>query len=159
MSYGFAIKDNPNDTYLLLLAFGSESSEESNCTQSIGPFMISIQEPHIPPALWKAIADPIAFAAAEQKEVDDLDEETEEESDALEVDADDAEFLLETLRSRHSLVVSHELNAIDSLKQLRKASSTSSGDDPRWGFVEYYFEGQKGVLAAAMASLEASLGY
>ena len=108
----------------------------------IGPFKLSLQEPHVPAELWSAIADPADYArrqeqerwrqVRQQKEREErrgtnpaaaaaaavaaatttMEEEEKEEGEgedneaprALEIDLEDAELLLATLRSRLKLM-------------------------------------------------------
>ena len=174
----------------------------------IGPFKLSLQEPHVPPELWSAIADPADYArrqeqerwrqVRQQKEWEErrgtnpaaaaaaavaaatttMEEEEEKEEGegedkeaprALEIDLEDAELLLATLRSRLKLMEALHRRAAGPLKVLREAKDTAEDarkprrqggvavDDARWKYVEFYFDGQERVLRTACASIEAML--
>ena len=177
----------------------------------IGPFKLSLHQPHVPPELWIAIADPVGYARRREQErwrqvqqqkerearrgtnpavsavsaaavsaatTTTMEEDEEEEGEGeekeaqiarLEIDPEDAELLLATLRSRLKLMEALHRRAAGPLKVLREAKDTAEDarkprrqggvavGDARWKYVEYYFDGQERVLRTACAFIEAML--
>ena len=181
----------------------------------IGPFKLSLHQPHVPPELWIAIADPVGYARRREQErwrqvqqqkerearrgtnpaaavsavsavsaatTTTMEEDEEEEGEGeekeaqiarLEIDPEDAELLLATLRSRlklmealhrraagplkvGGLLCEAEAKAAEDARKPRRQGGVAVGD-ARWKYVEYYFDGQERVLRTACAFIEAML--
>jgi len=91
--------------------------------------------PQFPPALWRALSDPMKYAAEVTDNTGDTQQVYSSES-SVEVDDDDVYFLLETLRPRLA-------KARSLLEQHQQRSISPSNEDAQLAtFVGYYFSGQ-----------------
>lgn len=154
MAHGFAIRDNPHDTYSLVLTVCTQGPDtttgSSRVRRKLGPFQLRLPSegsslPQIPPQLWKALSDPVGYANAAAPE-DDADE-------AVEVDAEDCDLLLSTLRQR---VAPLTVTALEDARFLALGRDICE-ENRRRMYVACYRDGQRRVLEAAIAALEQML--
>ena len=98
LDYGFALLDNPHDTYGLTLDVRLPGTAKGVAEPTrLGPFQIRRNDPYgrwaqFPPVLWRALDDPVGFAEKYAGKGEGGGEEDEEE--AVEIDSDDVQLLL-----------------------------------------------------------------
>jgi hypothetical protein len=164
MAYGFAIENNQYDTYSLVLSVGTAPPPAPQ--KSLGPFVIRLPRSddadgalaQFPRDLWEALADPMAFEPATKSAA----AASEGEEEPAEIDIDDVEFLLFTLRQRLEKVEAHqerhaEAVAAAAASVVEKDDSRSETEPQQLEFLGWYFQGHRRVLAAAVSELEKTL--
>jgi|AntAceMinimDraft_5_1070358.scaffolds.fasta_scaffold79490_1 hypothetical protein len=193
MAYGFALADNPYDVYSLVLSVGTAPPPAAQT--KLGPFLLRLppaadadagedgsgaasgeggsrapRPPQFPPALWRALADPLGFAAAaagagarsagvagaaeaagagarRAAAAGERPNEERRHTPPLEVDGDDAAFVLDTLRPRLAkariLLEQHTRRAGSSSAAEKEADEEAVRQAT---YVGYYFSGQVNAL-------------
>jgi hypothetical protein len=165
MVHGFAMSNNLHDSYGLQLSvrlqpeIGSSSSSPPSST-SLGTFFLyrsdnpdveSCDIEQIPNELWRALSDPIAYvkqkSIATELKVDN-DNENKSKTNAIQVEWEDVNLLLQTVLSRIQPFLKTKED--DS----KHASEPISNGDPREQFVSMYRDGQRQILEDIIVKLK-----
>eukprot|EP00953_Heterococcus_sp_UTEX-ZZ885_P003250 2272-Heterococcus_DN1.PRE.2 len=163
-TYGFATRSNPYDTVSLTLRVALAAGDGAVQEARLGPFSVmrpdDRQVPHavlweqFAPELWQALADPLAYAAAQSSASSGTSSAAEDSSEPPEVGAEEVDMLLLQLQRRLAPLEASE--AADTAVLSSSALSGSTAAVRRY-YIACYREGQREVLRDAIEALQSML--